>query len=150
MALLDPGDEVLIPAPYWVSYPDMVKLAGGRPVILETKAEDDFAVTAEQVARRVLAAHARDRAQQPVEPDRRGLRRARRSRRSRRSSSRRTCSSISDDIYRQLVYGDAKYVSIAAISPEVAKRTILVDGVSQDVRDDRLAHRLHRVAELRR
>jgi aspartate aminotransferase len=50
MALLDPGDEVLIPAPYWVSYPDMVMLAGGRPVILETKAEDDFAVTAAQVA----------------------------------------------------------------------------------------------------
>ena len=50
MALIDPGDEVLIPAPYWVSYPDMVMLAGGKPVILETKAEDDFAVTAEQVA----------------------------------------------------------------------------------------------------
>src|SRR5262249_40224233 len=48
-ALLDPGDEVLIPAPYWVSYPDMVMLAGGRPVILETRAENDFAVTAEQV-----------------------------------------------------------------------------------------------------
>ena len=50
MALIDPGDEVLIPAPYWVSYPDMVMLAGGRPIILETRAEDDFAVTAEAVA----------------------------------------------------------------------------------------------------
>src|SRR5262249_7059385 len=50
MALLDPGDEVLIPAPYWVSYPDMVMLAGGKPVILPTRAEDDFAVTAAQVA----------------------------------------------------------------------------------------------------
>src|SRR5207253_1340459 len=59
MALLDPGDEVLIPAPYWVSYPDMVMLAGGRPVILETKAEDDFAVTAAQVA---AACSARTRA----------------------------------------------------------------------------------------
>src|ERR1043165_3351553 len=49
MALIDPGDEVLIPAPYWVSYPDMVMLAGGRPVILETRADDDFAVTAQQV-----------------------------------------------------------------------------------------------------
>jgi aspartate aminotransferase len=50
MALIDPGDEVLIPAPYWVSYPDMVMLAGGKPVILPTRAEDDFTVTAEQVA----------------------------------------------------------------------------------------------------
>src|SRR5712672_3241463 len=49
MALLNPGDEVLIPSPYWVSYPEMVMLAGGRPVILETKAENDFAVTAQQV-----------------------------------------------------------------------------------------------------
>ena len=49
MALIDPGDEVLIPAPYWVSYPDMVMLAGGKPVILPTRAEDDFAVTAAQV-----------------------------------------------------------------------------------------------------
>src|SRR5260221_8562471 len=50
MALVDPGDEVLIPAPYWVSYPDMVMLAGGKPVILTTRADDDFAVTAAQVA----------------------------------------------------------------------------------------------------
>lgn len=50
MALLDPGDEVLIPAPYWVSYPDMVMLAGGRPVILPTTADDNFAVTAQAVA----------------------------------------------------------------------------------------------------
>src|SRR5688572_21256328 len=49
MALLDPGDEVIIPAPYWVSYPDMVMLAGGKPVILDTRAEDDFAVRPEQV-----------------------------------------------------------------------------------------------------
>jgi aspartate aminotransferase len=50
MALLDPGDEVIVPAPYWVSYPDMVMLAGGKPVIVAGKAEDDFAVTAAAVA----------------------------------------------------------------------------------------------------
>ena len=94
MALLDPGDEVLIPAPYWVSYPDMVMLAGGKPVILETRAEDDFAVTAEQVR---AACDGRVRAdrrpQQPVEPTPSApATRARRSKRSPRSSSRRTCS----------------------------------------------------------
>ena len=92
MALLDPGDEVLIPAPYWVSYPDMVMLAGGKPVILPTRAEDDFAVTAAAGRRGVHAEDPRDRAQQPVEPDRRGVharadRGAREGRRSTRTSS---------------------------------------------------------------
>ncbi|NJM95246.1 MAG: aminotransferase class I/II-fold pyridoxal phosphate-dependent enzyme, partial [Acaryochloridaceae cyanobacterium CSU_5_19] len=47
--LLDPGDEVLIPAPYWLSYPEMVKLAGGIPVTLETRSEANFKITPEQV-----------------------------------------------------------------------------------------------------
>jgi aspartate aminotransferase len=130
MALLDPGDEVLIPAPYWVSYPDMVMLAGGRPVILETRAEDDFAVTAQQVrdactgrTRAIIlnnpsnptgAVYSRKQvealAQAVVEKD---------------------LLVVSDDIYRQLVYGDAEYVSMAKLGPEVAKRTILVDGASK-------------------
>lgn len=130
MALIDPGDEVLIPAPYWVSYPDMVMLAGGRPVILETKAEDDFAVTAEQVA---AACTARTRAivlNNPSNPTGAVYSRAQ------IEALAKVCVEkdilvISDDIYRQLVYGDAAYVSIAALNPEIAKRTILVDGVSK-------------------
>jgi len=130
MALLDPGDEVLIPAPYWVSYPDMVMLAGGRPVILETKAEDDFAVTAAQVA---AACSSRTRAivlNNPSNPTGAVYSRAQ------IEALAKVCVEkdlliISDDIYRQLVYGDAEYVSIAAINPEAAKRTILVDGVSK-------------------
>jgi aspartate aminotransferase len=130
MALIDPGDEVLIPAPYWVSYPDMVMLAGGRPVILETKAEDDFAVTAAQVA---AACTGRTRAivlNNPSNPTGAVYTRAQ------IEALAKVCVEkdilvISDDIYRQLVYGDAEYVSIAAINPEIAKRTILVDGVSK-------------------
>src|SRR3954464_14175862 len=49
MVTLNPGDEVIIPAPYWVSYPDMVMLAGGKPVIVEGRAEDDFAIRPEQL-----------------------------------------------------------------------------------------------------
>jgi aspartate aminotransferase len=129
-ALIDPGDEVLIPAPYWVSYPDMVMLAGGRPVILETRAEDDFAVTAAQVG---AACSARTRAivlNNPSNPTGAVYTRAQ------IEALAKICVEkdlliISDDIYRQLVYGDAEYVSIAAIHPEAAKRTILVDGVSK-------------------
>jgi len=130
MALIDPGDEVLIPAPYWVSYPDMVMLAGGRPVVLETRAEDDFAVTAHQVRE---ACSARTRAivlNNPSNPTGAVYTRAQ------IEALAEVCIEkdllvISDDIYRQLVYGDATYHSIAAVSPEIAKRTVLIDGVSK-------------------
>ena len=129
-ALLDPGDEVLIPAPYWVSYPDMVMLAGGRPVILETRAEDDFAVTAEQVRD---ACTGRTRAivlNNPSNPT--GAVYSRKQ----VEALAAVCVEkdilvVSDDIYRQLVYGDAAYHSIASLGPEIAKRTILVDGASK-------------------
>jgi aspartate aminotransferase len=130
MALIDPGDEVLIPAPYWVSYPDMVMLAGGRPVILETKAEHDFAVTAEQVA---AACSPRTRAivlNNPSNPTGAVYTKAQIEALA-KVVVEKDLLVISDDIYRQLVYGDAQYHSIAAVSPEVAKRTILVDGVSK-------------------
>jgi aspartate aminotransferase len=129
-ALLDPGDEVLIPAPYWVSYPDMVMLAGGRPVALETRAEDDFAVTAHQVRE---ACSPRTRAivlNNPSNPSGAVYSRAQ------IEALAEVCVEkdllvVSDDIYRQLVYGDASYHSIAAVGPEIARRTILVDGVSK-------------------
>jgi aspartate aminotransferase len=130
MALLDPGDEVLIPAPYWVSYPDMVMLAGGRPVILETKAEDDFAVTAAQVA---AACSGRTRAivlNNPSNPTGAVYTKAQIEALA-KVVVEKDLLVISDDIYRQLVYGDAQYHSIAAVSPEVGQRTILVDGVSK-------------------
>jgi aspartate aminotransferase len=130
MALIDPGDEVLIPAPYWVSYPDMVMLAGGKPVILETKAEDDFAVTAAQVA---AACTPKTRAivlNNPSNPTGAVYTRAQIEALA-KVVVEKNLLVISDDIYRQLVYGDAEYVSIAAVGPEVAKRTILVDGVSK-------------------
>jgi aspartate aminotransferase len=130
MALLDPGDEVLIPAPYWVSYPDMVMLAGGRPVILETKAEDDFAVTAQQVRE---ACSPRTRAivlNNPSNPTGAVYTRAQIEALA-KVVVEKDLLVISDDIYRQLVYGDAEYVSIAAVGPEVARRCVLIDGVSK-------------------
>ncbi|HEX7843873.1 MAG TPA: pyridoxal phosphate-dependent aminotransferase, partial [Kofleriaceae bacterium] len=130
MALLDPGDEVLIPAPYWVSYPDMVMLAGGRPVILETRADDDFAVTAQQVRE---ATSGRTRAivlNNPSNPT--GAVYSKQQIEALAAACvEKDLLVISDDIYRQLVYGDAAYHSIAALGPEIAKRTILIDGLSK-------------------
>jgi aspartate aminotransferase len=130
MALLDPGDEVLIPAPYWVSYPDMVMLAGGKPVILPTRAADDFAVSPATVA---AACTPRTRAivlNNPSNPTGATYTRAQ------IEELAKVCVAhdllvVSDDIYRTLVYGGAEYASIASLSPELADRTILIDGVSK-------------------
>jgi len=130
MALLDPGDEVIIPAPYWVSYPDMVMLAGGKPIIVETKAEDDFAMTAEQLR---AACNGKTRAIvlcSPSNPTGAVYTRAQIEAIA-QVVVEKDLLVISDDIYRQLVYGDAEYVSIASLGPELAARTILVDGVSK-------------------
>jgi len=130
MALIDPGDEVIIPAPYWVSYPDMVMLAGGKPVIIPTKAEDDFAVTAAQVA---AACTAKTRAivlNNPSNPTGAVYSRAQIEALAKVVVDR-DLLVISDDIYRSLVYAGAEYVSIAAISPELADRMVIVDGVSK-------------------
>ena len=130
MALIDPGDEVLIPAPYWVSYPDMVMLAGGTPITLPTQASDDFAVTAAQVA---AACTARTRAivlNNPSNPTGAVYTRAQIEALAEVVVAK-DLLVISDDIYRSLVYGGAEYVSIAAISQALADRTILVDGVSK-------------------
>jgi aspartate aminotransferase len=130
MALLDPGDEVLIPAPYWVSYPDMVMLAGGKPVILETRAEDDFAVTADQVRAAVTAKTRAIVLNNPSNPTGAVYSRAQIEALA-KVVVEKDLLVISDDIYRQLVYGDAAYVSIASIGKDIAERTILIDGVSK-------------------
>ncbi len=108
MALLDPGDEVLIPAPYWVSYPDMVMLAGGTPVILDDQGRGRL--HGERGAGR--ARHARRGPARSCSTTRRTRparsTRARRSRRSPRSCVDKDLLVISDDIYRSLVYGDAR------------------------------------------
>lgn len=128
--LCDPGDEVLIPSPYWVSYPDMVKLAGAVPVIVQGKEENGFKVTVEQLEdactpkTKVLilnspcnpsgAVYSRDElrkiAQFAIEKD---------------------IWVISDEIYEKLVYDSAEHVSIASFGPEIYERTVTVNGVSK-------------------
>jgi aspartate aminotransferase len=130
MALIDPGDEVIVPAPYWVSYPDMVMLAGGKPVIVTGRAEDDFAVSAAQVA---AACTTKTRAivlNNPSNPTGATYTRAQIEALAKVVGDK-DLLVISDDIYRSLVYGGAEYVSIAALGSALADRTVLVDGVSK-------------------
>ena len=130
MALLDPGDEVLVPAPYWVSYPEQVKLADGVPVAVPTTKETGFRTSAEQ-----LEAHRTDRTKVLVFV----------------SPSNPTGAVyppdeilaigewaaehgiwvVTDEIYEHLVYGDASFASLPALAPEAAAKTIIVNGVAK-------------------
>ena len=130
MVLVDPGDEVIIPGPYWVTYPTQVEMAGGVPVIIPTTAEEDFKITGE-VLRRYLtpatkgiilnspcnptgAVYTPDELQDLAEVLRdTGL------------------YIITDEIYEHMVYDGLRQISIATLSPELKERCIVVNGVSK-------------------
>ncbi len=131
LAVLDPGDEVIVPAPYWVSYPDQVRFAGGRPVIVGTRAEDGWILTPEALARAVTP---RTRAlvlNTPSNPtggiyDRDAL----------AAIVDRALELglwvVADEIYRDLVYdGNAHVSPLSVASDEARSRIFIVDGVSK-------------------
>jgi aspartate aminotransferase len=129
-ALLDPGDEVIIPAPFWVSYPDMVLLAGGQPVIVPTHAADGFRMSAAQLEEAITP---RTRAMvlcSPSNPTGSGYDRA-----ALQALvpvlEKHGIVVVSDDIYRRLVYGAFKFTQIATLSPRMAELTVIVDGFSK-------------------
>ena len=128
--LLDAGDEVIIPAPYWVSYPEQVKLAGGVPIIVESTSDSRFKVTADQIRSAITAntkaviinspgnptgmIYSRDELQQIAEV-----------------CQERDIWIISDEIYEKLIYGGEKHISVAQLSEDAKKRTFIINGVSK-------------------
>ena len=128
--LVDEGDEVIIPTPAWVSYNDIVKLAGGRPVNVPTLAEENFNVRLEDVARAITPRTRIILVCSPSNPTGavydeatlRGLAKL---------AVEKDIWLMTDDIYRTLLYGDAKFFQPATISPEVRAHTIIIDGVSK-------------------
>src|SRR5262249_23074153 len=114
LALLDPGDEVLIPAPYWVSYPEMVTVAEGNPVILDTRAETGFKLDPAVLER---AIGPRTRAlvlNSPSNPTGMAYS-AEEARALATVCARREVLVISDEIYNALVYGGRESVCVAAL-----------------------------------
>ena len=130
MALIDPGDEVLVPAPYWVSYPEQIRLAGGIPVIVPTDPADGYRVTVEQLER---ARTPRTRALVHVSPSNPtgAVLDAAATTAIGGWAHEHDIWVVSDDIYRELVYGDATFASLPALVPEHADRTVIVDGVAK-------------------
>ena len=129
-AIVDEGDEVIIPTPAWVSYNDIVKMAGGKPVNVPTKADENFQVRAEDVAKAVTSRTKMILVCSPSNPtgaiyDESTLRALA------KIAVEKDLWLMTDDIYRTLIYGDAKFFQPATISPEARAHTIIIDGVSK-------------------
>lgn len=128
--LLDPGDEVIIPAPYWVSYPEQVKLAGGKPVIAFAEEKNDFKLTPEALESVVTDQTKALIINSPSNPT--GMiYTADELHALGEICLKHDIIIISDEIYDRLIYGNAKHVSIAQLSTEMKAQTILINGVSK-------------------
>jgi aspartate aminotransferase len=131
MATLNPGDEVIVPAPYWVSYPDIVLLAGGKPVVVEATLEDGFRLTPEALDAAITPKTKWLIFNQPSNP----------------TGACYTADQLkaltdvllkhpqvwvlTDDMYEHLVYGGFKYTSIASVEPKLLERMLTMNGVSK-------------------
>lgn len=129
-AFIEEGDEVIIPAPFWVSYPDIVLLAGGTPVIVDTKQEHGFKMTPQQLDKAITSRTKMVVLNSPSNPtgaaytkeELKGLADV---------IVNRDVTVLSDEIYEKLVYDGFEFASIASFGGEIKKRTILVNGLSK-------------------
>ena len=129
-AILDEGDEVIVPTPYWVSYPEQVKLAGGTPVYCEGKESNSFKITPEDLKKSITDRTKAVIINSPSNPTGM-LYTAEELQQLGEVCLAHGILIVSDEIYEKLVYGDAKHVSIAELSPELKKNTIIINGVSK-------------------
>jgi aspartate aminotransferase len=128
--LLNEQDEVIIPIPYWVSYPEQVKLAGGVPVYIEGTADQQYKVSTQQIQAAVTDRTRAIILNSPSNPS--GMIYSEEE----LKEIAKVCKEaniwiISDEIYEKLIYGDAKHVSIAETSDDAKERTIVINGVSK-------------------
>ncbi|WP_203362004.1 pyridoxal phosphate-dependent aminotransferase [Bacillus sp. REN10] len=128
--ILDKDDEVIIPTPYWVSYPEQVKLADGKPVYIEGKEENQFKISPEQLEAAITEKTKAVIINSPSNPTGM-LYTAEELQALGKVALRKNIWIISDEIYEKLVYGDNKHVSIAELSPELKEQTIIINGVSK-------------------
>jgi len=130
MACVGEGDEVIIPAPYWLSYPEMVRLAGAEPVIIPTTAEKNWKITAEDFANAmsprtkmiIINSPGNPTGAVYTEEELRAIVEV---------AADEEILILSDEIYEHLVYDDVKHVSVASLTPEARDLTITVNGFSK-------------------
>jgi len=128
--ICDPGDEVIIPAPYWVSYPEMVKLADGVPVFVYADESTGFVPTIDAIREKISARTRAIVVNSPCNPTGAVFHRQR-LKEIAALALRHDLYIVSDEIYEKMVYDGHEHVSIASLGEEVKKRTILVNGMSK-------------------
>ncbi|MGA0614751.1 pyridoxal phosphate-dependent aminotransferase [Paracoccus sp. KR1-242] len=131
MATLNPGDEVVIPAPYWVSYPDMVLLAGGTPVVVEAEMQNGYRISPEQLEAAITPKTKWLILNSPSNPTGAGY----------DEDAMRGLTDVlmrhphvwvlTDDIYEHLVFDDFRFVTPAQVEPGLKDRTLTMNGVSK-------------------
>jgi aspartate aminotransferase len=131
MATLNPGDEVIIPAPYWVSYPDMVLLAGGTPVELVCKMESGFKLTPQQLEKAITPKTKWFLLNSPSNPTGAAYTRTELKALTDVLMKHPHVHVMTDDMYEHLVYDDFKFSTPAQIEPELYPRTLTINGVSK-------------------
>jgi len=129
-ALFDPGDEVIIPSPYWVSYPDQVLLNDAKPVIVKTTEKEGFKLSAKKLDKAITKKTKALILNSPSNPtglayDTKTLEEIA------AIAVKRKIHVISDEIYEKLIYDGFRHVSIASLGPEIKNLTIVVNGVSK-------------------
>jgi aspartate aminotransferase len=129
-AIFDLGDEVIIPAPYWVSYPPMVALANGTPVIVETTEKNEFKITTDELKRAITPKTKALILNSPSNPTGSAYTKKELEKIAEIALSK-NIFVISDEIYEKIVYDGFEFVSIASLSEEMKKRTIIVHGVAK-------------------
>ena len=131
MATLNPNDEVIIPAPFWVSYPDIVMLADGKPVIVKCDASQDFKITPEQLEKNISENTKWFMLNSPSNPTGAVY----------SFNELKAISEVllkhpevlvmTDDIYEKIIYDDNKFFTIASVEPKIKNRTLTLNGVSK-------------------
>ena len=128
--LWEEGDEVIVPAPYWVSYTEIIIYGGARPVIIDTTAETEFKITPEQIDRAVTPNTRAIIINSPSNPTGSAYTRAELEQIA-ECALKHKLLIVSDEIYEKIVFDGFEQVSIASLSPEVQKHCVVINGVSK-------------------
>ncbi len=129
-AFFDKGDEIVIPAPYWVSYPDIALLANATPVIVETSQKNNFRMTAAQLEKAITPKTKCVILNSPSNPTGSAYSKEDLEKLA-KVIVKKDVTVLSDEIYEKLVYDGFQFVSIASLGEEIKKRTIVVNGLSK-------------------
>jgi aspartate aminotransferase len=130
LTLCDEGDEVILPSPYWVSYPEMIKVAGAKPVILKTTQENNFKITPQQLQEAITSKTKLLILNSPSNPTGMAYTKDELLPIS-NILTEKDIFCISDEVYEKIIYDGQEHISIASLAPQIKKLTIVVNGVSK-------------------